>query len=65
MCIAFKIENIRLRDKMIEIFYSNNIQAYTWPNLPEEILIKKGNGYKLQQKILCVPITFENSIKYI
>ena len=49
----------------MNFFHNNNIEAYTWPNLPIEIAKKRGNGYMLQKKIICIPITFEKNIKYI
>ena len=65
MCIAININNIKNKINLLNIFLKNNIAAYQWPELPEKIYKKKGNGYNLKKNIICVPITYEISISKI
>ena len=65
MCIAFYINSNINQKSLLNLFRSLKIEAYTWPDLPEEINVINNNAYNLKNNIICIPITTDNSLNYI
>lgn len=54
MPLIFK--EMRERDKWMTIFRKNDIAAYLWPDLPQEIINGNNSGQNLRDTVLCLPI---------
>ena len=65
MCIAFYANKNINQKRLLNLFRSFKIEAYTWPELPKEINVINNNAYILKSNIICIPITTDNSLSYI